>query len=47
MEIKDPEILKSNIQDEKSNTLKLFYNKYLLTNILKSYEQNKLLRVDR
>ena len=43
-EIKDPEILKSNIQDEKSNTLKLFYNKYLLTNILKSYEQNKLLK---
>ena len=36
-EIKDPEILKSNIQDEKSNTLKLFYNKYLLTNILKRY----------
>ena len=43
-EIQDPKILKSYSQGKKSDTLNLFYNKYLLKKVLKSYEQNKLLK---
>ena len=43
-QIKDPQILKSYSQGKKSDTFNLFYNKYLLKNVLESYEQNKLLK---